>query len=555
MEAIWRAVRKARSRLQRFRVIRCSLYGIAAGLGSAILLLAAARLWPIPGYRYLALAVALTGVLAGAVWGALFRVKEHEAARAMDAMTDGAERSDMMVTALSFAGQNSPAAQWQRKQAEVYGNRFMAHLKRRLPYPSYKKIAVTGCILLATAGLLSILPNTIDAKLAEAERKKDWVQDQKQRTEQLVHQLQTQKLEPAVQKPLEDSLKALQKRLATEKDPEKALAELEKTMNEMEKMAAKQQSAVQNLSELGKKMQNAPSMSSLGKSLAEGKPEDVKKSMDTFKEQLKQLSPEQKQQLREALNKLADEAAKNPDTQALKDALKKTEKSLAKGANEKEKEEALNDLEAALAKALAARAAASSQSAAASSMSSKLASQGLGLASQMTAAGMQVPDAWSSGGSAEELALAEETLGAEPEESDSTSPGSRGAQGSGSGTGQGSGSGNGSGSGSGSGSGQGNGQGQGAGAGMGAGGRDLVMTPRKFEGSGNKQNDKGPLKGQGGTIQKGGVSPAVDGASRPYAEVYREYEAEAKKSLGRQELPQQMQSLVESYFTGINPNP
>jgi hypothetical protein len=83
----------------------------------------------------------------------------------------------------------------------------------------------------------------------------------------------------------------------------------------------------------------------------------------------------------------------------------------------------------------------------------------------------------------------------------------------------------------------------------------MVMTPRKFAGSGNKQNDKGPLKGSGGTIQKGGVTPAVDGTSRPYAEVYKEYEAEAKKSLGRQELPQQMQGLVESYFTGINPNP
>ncbi|MDR0269831.1 phage tail tape measure protein [Paenibacillus sp.] len=553
MEAIRRAVRQAGLRLQQFRLIRCSLLGSAAGLIGAILLLLAARLWPVPSYRYLAFAVALTGLLAGAVWGQLNRVKEREAALAMDAATGGAERSDMMVTALSFAGHDTPAARWQRKQAEAYGNSFIAQLKSRLPYPDYKKTAIACCILLAVGGVLSILPSPMDAKLAEAARKQEWVQDQKQKTEKLVQQLQTQKLDPSIRKPLEDTLRTLQKNLDGQKDPEKALAELEKTMKAMEKIAAKQEAAVRNLSELGKKMQNAPNMSSLGKSLAEGKTEELKKSMEMFKQQVKQLSPEQKEQLREALNKLADEATKNPDTQALKDALQKTAKALAEGAKDKEKDEAMNDLEAALAKALAARAAASSQSATASSMSSQLASQGLGLASQMMASGMHVSDTWSNGGSAEELAWAEEYGGDESEDADAASPGSSGEQGKG--VGSGSGSGNGSGSGSGSGRGIGDAGGQGSGAGLEAGGRDLVKTPRKFEGGGNKQNDKGPLKGQGGTIQKGGVTPAVDGASRPYEEVYKEYEAEAKKSLGRQELPQQMQNLVESYFTGINPNP
>lgn len=557
MDAIRSAVAKTRSRLQMFRLIRFACYGVAAGLGCAIVLLLAARLWPIAEYRFLALGTIGAGLLGGALWGALHRVREQEAAQAMDTATGGAERSDMMVTALAFAGEDSAAARWQRTQAEAYGNSFAAQLKKRLPYPSYKKIAATAAILLVAAGVLSVLPNPADEKLAEAKRHKEWVQDQKQQTEQLVSQLQAQKLDPAVNKPLENSLKTLQKNLAAQKDPEKALAELEKTMKDMEKMAAKQDAAVQNLSELGKKMQNAPQMASLGKSLAEGKPEDLKKAMESFKKQVKQLTPEQKQKLREALDKLAEEAGKEPETKALADALKKTQKALTEGTGDKEKEEALNDLESALAKALAARAAASSQSAAASAMSSKLASQGLGLSTQMAAAGMPVSDTWSSGGSAEELALGEEAGGAEPDGDPSSSPGSSGTQGSGAGSGNGSGSGSGAGSENGSGNGRGSGGSGsgGSGAGLGAGGRDLVMTPRKFEGSGNKQNDKGPLKGQGGTIQKGGTAPAVDGASRPYEEVYKEYAAEAKKSLGRQELPQQMQSLVENYFTGINPSP
>lgn len=42
----------------------------------------------------------------------------------------------------------------------------------------------------------------MDAKLAEADRRKEWVQDQKKKTDELVQQLQTQKLDPSVKKPL-----------------------------------------------------------------------------------------------------------------------------------------------------------------------------------------------------------------------------------------------------------------------------------------------------------------------------------------------------------------
>ncbi|GIO31849.1 MULTISPECIES: phage tail tape measure protein [Paenibacillus] len=554
MDAIRNAIGKAKYRLQQFRLLRSALYGSAAGFGCAMLVLLAARLWPVPSYRLLALAAVIAGLAAGMAWGLAHRVKDHEAAQAMDEATGGAERTDMMVTALAFSGSDAPAAVWQRKQAEAYGERFVAELKNRLPHPSYKKMMIAASLLFIGVIVLALIPSPMDAKLAEAARQKEWVQDQKNKTEKLVQQLETQKLDPSAKKPLTDSLQALQKKLERQKDPEQALAELEKTMKEMEKTAAKQEAAVRNVKELGKRMQNDPRMSSLGKSLAEGQTEDLKKSMEQFKREVARLSKEQKEQLREALSKLAEEADKNPDTKALKDALKKTEKALAEGTKDKEAEEALNDLEEALAKALEARALAASQSAAASSLSSQLASQGLGLASQMTASGMQVSDAWASGGSAEELAWAEGDEG-DAEDGAQASPGSSGAQGSGQGNGSGSGMGSGAGAGTGTGTGSGSGMGQGSGAGLGAGGQNFVKTPRKFAGSGNKQNDKGPLQGQGGTIQKGGVAPAVDGASRPYEEVYKEYESEAKKSLGRQELPQQMQSLVESYFTGINPNP
>ncbi|MNP17026.1 hypothetical protein D3C76_1094460 [compost metagenome] len=121
--------------------------------------------------------------------------------------------------------------------------------------------------------------------------------------------------------------------------------------------------------------------------------------------------------------------------------------------------------------------------------------------------------------------------------------------------GSGQGSGSGAGQGTGGKGGTGAGAGSGSGASLGTGGRELVKTPRSLAGKDGLERDGGPLQGGGGDIQKGGTSPMIDGVSRPYEEVYEDYAAEAKKSIGRNDLPQQMQGLVESYFTSINPNP
>jgi len=46
----------------------------------------------------------------------------------------------------------------------------------------------------------------------------------------------------------------------------------------------------------------------------------------------------------------------------------------------------------------------------------------------------------------------------------------------------------------------------------------------------------------------------IDGMTRPYEEVYSEYAAEAKQSLGRSSLPASMQDKVKQYFDEIQPN-
>lgn len=556
MDLIVKAIGRARARLQQFRLLKYLAYGVMAGLAAAVLLLIAARLWPVPGYRLLAAALVLIAAAAGLGSGILHRVTRNEAASVMDAASGGVERSDMMVTALSFAGSDSPAAIWQRVQAAEYGRQFTAQLKTRLKWPKQRRLWMVCSSIFVLSLILGLLPSPMDAEIAKAAEQKQWMKDQRKKTDELAKELESQKLEPIAKKPLENEMKTLQKDLDGVKDPNKALNELEKTMKAMEKTAKQREEKARNFTELAQKMQKAPHMSSLGKSLEQGDQAKLQKAMDELKQEIKKLTPEEKKQLREALNKLAEEAAKKQDTKPLQEAMNKLDQALAQGSDPSKLDEALKQLENELAKAIAARAAAASQSSATSKLSAGLASQGLGLASQMLAAGMPVSDTWSSEGTAEQLAQAD---AADAEMSSDEGAGSQGQsalpEGS-NGSGQGQGAGNGQGSGAGTGKGgSGNSPGKGSGAGLGQGGRDMVTTPRSFAGKGNTQSETGPLQGGGGTIQKGGISPAVDGASRPYEEVYKEYEAEAKKSLGRNELPKQMQGLVEDYFTGINPNP
>jgi hypothetical protein len=499
----------------------------------------------------------LLGLIAGTLWGFLHRITSTEAAFAMDASEEGPERRDMMVTALSFAEQDQPAVQWQRDQAAKYGQRFMANIKRRLPLPVERRVWISCASLAVLVLVLTLLPNPKDRILAEAKQQREWVKTQEKQTEELSKKLQAEKLVPIVKKPLLDQVSRLQKELAGQQDPLKALDELEKSMKAMEKLAKQQEEKAKPLAQIAEKMRQLKQMTALAQSLQQNNPENLDQAINELKQKMKKLSPTEKDKLREAMKKLADEIPeKNSENKQLKEALKKLEQALEKGDSAKQ-DEALQQLAEELAKAMAAKSLASQQSASASALSAALAKQGMSLADQMAAAGLSYSDTWSSGGSGEMLAQAGasgEPNEGEPNEVQDVSTG-QGGKGSTASQGQGAGSGGqGSGSGQGTGGSGGAGSGQGAGAGLGTGGRELVTTPRDLAGKGEVKSDRGPTQG-GGDIQKGGTSPTMDGASRPYAEVYENYAEEAKKSLGRSDLPQQMQGLVESYFTSINPNP
>ncbi|MGG4147052.1 phage tail tape measure protein, partial [Paenibacillus algorifonticola] len=199
----------------------------------------------------------------------------------------------------------------------------------------------------------------------------------------------------------------------------------------------------------------------------------------------------------------------------------------------------------------------------ASAMASQLGQSGQPLAGQLAASGGTVPPSWAavaSGNGSPSGSSAGGASGSPSEPGSGAAPGSSGASGSGgdpSSSGAGAGAGAGSGTGAGAGAGQGAGSGSGSGqgglqGGTGAGGRTLVTTPRTMAGEGNVQEDGGPSTG--GQEQTGGKSPMIDGMTRPYEEVYSEYATEAKKTLGRSQLPQAMQDKVKQYFDNIQPN-
>ncbi|MGF7049847.1 histone H3/H4 [Paenibacillus sp. DS2015] len=559
MLQVHKSVMSVRRRLQLFRVLQYGGYGCVGGLFAGTTLLVAARIWPMDRVRWIALGLLLLGIIVGMIWGLLHRITPREAALAMDASEEGPERRDMMVTALSFAGQDQSAVHWQREQAAKYGQRFMADIKSRLPLPVTRRIWISCASLAIVVLALTLLPNPQDTILAKAKQQREWVKTQEKQTEQLSKQLQAEKLVPIVKKPLLEQVNRLQTELAGQKDPLKALDELEKSMNAMEKLAKQQEEKAKSLSQLAEKMRQLKSLSSLSQNLQQNNPKKLDQVMNDLKQEMKKLSSAEKDKLRKDMKKLSEEIPANSENKQLKEALEKLEQALEKGVSAKQ-DEALQQLLEELTKAIASKSVASQQSAAASALSASLAKQGMSLADQMAAAGLSYSDTWSSGGSGEMLAQA----GASGEPSDAANEvsdgqagqggeGSNGGQGKGQGQGAGSG-GQGSGSGQGTGGNGGTGSGQGAGAGLGTGGREQVTTPRDLAGKGGVQSDGGPTQG-GGDIQKGGISPTMDGASRPYAEVYESYADEAKKSLGRSDLPQQMQGLVESYFTSINPNP
>ncbi len=515
-------------------------------------------------------------ILTAAGWlqGRLRKIPLAEAAREMDTPEAGKERQDYMATALAFAGEDSLPVRLQRKQAEEHGAAYVLDLKQRLPLPRRRYWWIPFASGVLAIILLIVLPNPMDQVLDQHRKEKEWIQAQQEETGKRIQELETKELEPLAKDALSKELADLRQALDRSKEPAEALDNVEEAMQRLKEMQEKLDLKQQQSREWLANWKNHHATEGLASALEQKDASDLNQKMDELRQKQPGLSPEKRQSLANALEQIAKSAPEgDADAKRLAEALKQAASAIESG-DQVKSDQALEQLAEALKQQLRASDAESGQAEAAAALASALAKQGMGLAENMAASGLAVSDTWSMGGSAEQLAAGDAYAsggegGGDPgagqssggPEGAGSNPGAGAGTGNGTGTGNGSGSGTGNGSGSGSGSGQGQGVGQGSGqgagqgpgAGLGSGGRTLVTTPRDLKGSGNVQVDGGPSTG--GSVQKGGDSPVFDGVSRPYEEVYSDYATEAKRSLERRDLPQSMQSLVENYFTEIDPGP
>jgi len=109
------------------------------------------------------------------------------------------------------------------------------------------------------------------------------------------------------------------------------------------------------------------------------------------------------------------------------------------------------------------------------------------------------------------------------------------------------------GNGTGAGTGNGSSPGAGNGAGKGQGSREMLSVPEKIEGQNHIERDTGKLgEGERGErFESNG--PVQKGTLRPYEEVYQDYYSSYRKSSDRSTIPKDLENIVQSYFSEIDP--
>lgn len=556
-----------RMRLLKAKGMDYFIRSLTMGIELACIWMVCGRLFLVSGYRYGALLslVAIVGI--GLIWLLFRRPTDVDAARLLD--QHGLE--DRILTALIHQGQTSLVASLQRQDALEKGNLFVEEkLNKVVSLRITRNRWLPGACALFVLVLLFLLPNPKDAILRDAVKDKAWVEAQKKQVDGLAKQLAANPSPLPVIKQMTEDLKELERKLSQTPTSAKALDELEKSLKKMETSIGDMEKQKQRSEQWAESMQRTEALRELGKALQQKSSESVQREAAKLGEQVQKMTPQQKQQLASELERLAaSAAAASPEAeQQLREQLLQAASVLRSG---EDAGAALTELQAGLAAASNAQQALAQQQAQAAEAAASLAAGALPQARELAASGAQPGQAWAPGGRAEQLAAAG---AAAPSASPAAGAvgagvsqggagaGSAGAGGAGAGAGAAGsagagtggapasgGNGNGSpGGGAGGGSGTGGTQG-----GTGAGSRGLVATPRERSGTGGTYIDGGPTRGSGGEVSQGGSAPALDGASRPYEDVYADYAAEASSALNRSELPQHMQNLVRDYFLEIQP--
>lgn len=585
-QSLTRLLTPVRNRLVLFRLLRQAALGLAGGSVAGAAVLAAGRLWPMAHAMPLFGCAVAAGLAAGAALGWRRRESLRDAARTVDKL----EAEDAVTTALDglarSAGEGAERepeiVKLQRMDAEAAVRRFAEGLRTKLPWPgwpAWRTSVMAGASAWVVIAALLIAPNPMEERAQAKAKAAETIGELEEKAEHMAEAAKREGLSGEEAEALLQPLESLREALSSPNvNLEEALKELEAAIRELERAAQAASQAASRLEAAARAMAVEPDLRPLGEALQARDADAARSAIDDLRSRMKELSPEERESLAEALERLAAEQPREAASEELAAALKEAARQVRADSEEASEADPNGDGLAALEEALARALTQGELERLAREMSGSLAEAGRQLAARQglpAPAGLSEAGAAGSGsatgggtgghggagGSGSESG-ASGTAGSGEDASEGAS-GSSGSGGSGAGEsggeGQGAGGGEGAGgggNGSGTGSGTGAGgtgavHGQGSGAGTGNGSRKLVTTPRTMEGSGNVQRDGGPASG--GETQTGGQSPMIDGTTRPYEEVYGEYAEEAKRSIGRSQLPAGMQEKVKRYFDEIQP--
>lgn len=562
LQALLRPIRKKLERRTWARQL--TAYGLC-GLGGSVALLLVARLWPIPYYSWVVIALPSVALLCG--WATGYRKKPSVLDSARTADANGL--AQRVVTAWENRDNSSRIAAMQRADA-------LQHLRRTLPqavesvrvWGGLQKRLYAGGALLAAGVLLFCLPNPQDLRLAQMAQEKKSLAQAEEKLDEAKEELQNDKeMSKTEKQQLAQLLEQTKKTLAAAKDPaerQNALRAAQKQLDKWKEIERKRQAALQQLqNNLG----SQEGTRALADAMKSGNMQELEKALKQAAEQMEKMFPSQRDALAKELAKSAEQLGKEAATAKSLEPVATQLAQAAQQLSQGQVPQAMAAMESGLMSAMGGTQQAGPAMLALSNAATSLQQAQMMLASSGGAGaggagapagtaspGQAVPASGVPAGTSAGDSAANAGQGAAGQ------PGNGGAgqgngSGQGSGSGQGNGNGNGSGSGSGSGSGRGAGSGKGGGAGLGTGSHELVTVPSARIGGNSGPTDTvgGPL-GAGPSQSRQSQSTQVSaGGALPYEEVYGQYEQFARESMEKGNIPGDYQEVVKQYFSNIEP--
>ncbi|MGG4266348.1 hypothetical protein [Peribacillus simplex] len=424
---------------------------------------------------------------------------------------------DRVVTGFAFLGNTGELETLQLRDAirlmKIHQAKVLSR-KKRWFYPKW----LTSAFCLAICVLLFIFfPNKEMQEAQKLEKEVKIVEEVKKELEKKANKSK----DPAVEK----ALKEVKKKIALEKDGEKALEALAKQSSELQLKEVKQKEKQKLLDKWQEQTKNS-GFSELAKALTQKDMSKVEKELQKLNEKWDELPDEQKQALESLTvqeNPLSDEELEALIKQ-LEEAMKSDElvKQLA------EANQAIQQAGTQLQNQLSQNGMPPTQLAFTNNkgaQGNKAANQPLGQPS--TSASPNAQPNSQSGNSAP----------------NQQGQGQQGGQGGQQGVGQGQQSGQGGNGGGGKG---------GTKGGTGQGPREMLTVPEMTDGKQNTETDNGQL-GEGSGEEEEADGPVLKGNLRNYEEVYQQYENSYRQSTERVRLPSDLNNLVKNYFKKLDP--